>query len=306
MTRARRRRRRVARALGAALALAGLAGCATRGEPVPTFPESLLLTDYTTWFAADVAGNRELVSGVLAELDSELAGVADRTTRIVGGARLLPGSAAEFSAVATGDFPRRAVMLALRRDEGFERETTGVAGQRAVYFRQTDAELQLALPADDVLYASTGRVLEMLEPRPPAEFTMEPDVYRALRRVGTEDGPIALVVFREPGRGALQSIGVDPGALPLESISLAITNASVAGELELGGALGLRTERDAVLFGRVGRLFVIVFARALGLEAANLRDSVRVEARGADVVFAGIPLGRDELVAAIRRVAGEP
>jgi len=295
-----------ARFVTAIVALAALAGCATRGAPVPTFPESLLLTDYTTWFAADVAGNRELVHAILTQLDSELAGVADRTTRIVGGARVLPGSPAEFSAVATGDFPRRGVELALRRDESFERLTTQIAGRRAVYFNQTDAELQLALPAHDLLYASTGRVIEMLQPRPPAELAMEPQVYRALRRVGTETGPDALVVFHDPGRGALEAIGVDPGALPLESISLTVTSVPETGGLELGGALGLRSERDAALFGRVGRLFVIVFVRALGLEAENLRESVRVESRGAQVVFSGIPLGRDELVAAIRRVAGEP
>lgn len=288
----------------AVLVLAATAGCATRREALPVFPESLLLTDYTTWFAADVEGNRELLSYVLDELDSELVGVVDRTARISGGVRLLPRSPAEVSAVATGRFPRGGAQFALNWDRSFERFSAQVEGRNRVYYRQREGTLQLALPAPDVLYVSTGRVLEMLQDRPPAELELDPDVYRSLRLVGTVDGPDALVVIDRPGAGLLESLGVTAQGLPIDRIDLSITNRGEDQDLELGGALFLRSERDASLFGRLGRLFVLVFVRSLGIDGARVQQEARIDVEGARVVFSGVPVQRDELVGVIRRLGG--
>ena len=99
-----RRIRPVAVALAVIAVL--FAGCATRPVEPPPAPESLLLTEYSTWFAADIGGNRELLGYLFDEMDVELGGVIDRTDRIAGGVRLVPGSPAEISAVAAGAFPR--------------------------------------------------------------------------------------------------------------------------------------------------------------------------------------------------------
>lgn len=280
-----------------------LAGCATRSPEPPPFPESLLLTDYSSWFAVDVAGNRDLIELVLADFQDDLGGVVSRTDRIVGGLRVLPGAPADFSAVAAGDFPRGGVQFALRSNRTFERLSTDVDGNRATYFRQLERPLQLAIPAPNLMYISTGRVLEMLQPRRPAELDLRPDVYRQLRRVGTADGADALVIFDDPGRGVLQSLGVDAGPLPLTRISLSVTNVDDAA-LELGGSFAMRSARDAALFGRVGRLFVIVFVRSLGLDSNAAQANAAIEVEGASVVFSGIPMQRDELTAALSRISG--
>ncbi|MFW5744985.1 MAG: hypothetical protein ACOC2D_17050, partial [Spirochaetota bacterium] len=76
--------------------------------------------------------------------------------------------------------------------------------------------------------------------------------------------------------------------------------------LELGGTLELRSERDAALFGRIGRLFVIVFVRALGLDSEAVQQAAVIEVDESSVVFAGIPMSRAELAGAILRVTGAP
>jgi len=303
-------RRRRASAFGLLLrAAAGLVaalvlgGCVTRGPEPSPFPESLLLTDYTSWFAVDIAGNRALIESVLSEVEGDLGGVVSRTERIVGGLRLIPGAPAEFSAVAAGDFPRGGVQFALRSNRAFERLSTDVDGSRTIYYRQLESPVQLAIPAPDLIYISTGRVLEMLHPRPPAELDMSPEVYRELRRVGTAGGGDAVVIFDDPGRGVLESLGVDAGPLPLTRIALSVSNVDDEA-LELGGSFTMRSARDAALFGRIGRLFVIVFVRSLGLDSNAAQANAEIVVDGAKVVFSGIPMGREELSAAIGRITG--
>lgn len=296
---------------GSIVAAVFLAGCATAPVEPPPAPESLLLTDYATWFAADVEGNRELLSWLLEELDADLGGVVDRTARLVGGVRLVPGAPAELSAVAAGAFPRGSVRFALTTSRDFDRETAQVDGRRRIYFRDRAGSLQLALPRSDYLYLSSGRVLEMLQDRPPAELDLRPEVYESMRAVGSVEGPDALVLFDDPGAGLLESLGVQARGLPLRAISLSITNRAGTSDggpadLELGGTLELRSERDAALFGRIGRLFVIVFVRALGLDSEAVQQAAVIEVTGSNVVFTGIPMSRAELARAIVRVTGAP
>jgi len=303
----RRRWRLGAAALAAVLVFAG---CATRPVEPPPAPESLLLTDYSTWFAADIAANRALLEYLLDELDADLGGVLDRTARLVGGVRLVPGAPVEVSAVAAGSFPRGSVQFALTTARDFDRETARVDGRRSVYFREREGILQLALPRSDYLYLSSGRVLDMLRDRPPAELDLRPPVYESLRAVGTTAGPDLLVLFDDPGAGLLESLGVNARGLPLRAIALSITNrgddADASSELELGGVLELRSERDAAFFGRIGRLFVIVFVRSLGLDSEAVQREAAIDVEGPTVVFSGIPMSRAELARAILRLAGAP
>lgn len=308
-------RRRWRLGAGALAALLAFAGCATRPAEPPPAPESLLLTDYSTWFAADIAANRALLEYLLDELDADLGGVLDRTARLVGGVRLLPGAPVEISAVAAGSFPRGSVQFALTTARDFDRRTARVDGRRSVYFREREGTLQLALPRSDYLYLSSGRVLDMLRDRPPAELDLRPPVYESLRAVGTSGGPDLLVLFDEPGAGLLESLGVEAGRLPLRAISLSVTNRDDVGaaataaadgpaELELGGVLELRSERDAALFGRIGRLFVVVFVRSLGLDSEAIQREVAIDVEGSSVVFSDIPMRRAQLVRAIQRLSG--
>jgi hypothetical protein len=309
-----KRSRLIARISSGALALLVVAGCATRA-PEPEIPlESYLLPGYSTWFAADVAGNVDLYSYLAAELQPGIQGPVERMRRIAGGLRLIPGEPPELSAVASGAFPRTGVRFALTTSRDFERTTAEVDGERAVYYRQREGLLQLAVPADDILYLSTGILLEMLPSRPPADLEIERDIYEALRAVGSPGAPDALLIFDDPAAGFLGSLGVEAPMLPITRIDLSITvdragDESTAGAeasgVDFGGVLHLRSEREAALFGRVGRFFVIILVRALGLDGPAVQESVEITVEENLVRFTGIPISREELVDVLRSFGPE-
>lgn len=282
--------------------LAFLASCATR-EPVPEPPiESYLLTVYSNWFAADVAGSIDLYEYVLSELDAGLAGTINRVERISGGLRLQRGGPPEVSAVARGSFPKGGFQFALATNRSFERKTADIGGSREVYFTEREGLLQLAVPRSGLLYLSNGLLLDMLPDRPSAEFDMDRDVYESLVAVGEEGQPDAKVIFADPARQLLSTLGLSAPNFPLQRIDLNVTTDGDG--LRFGGELFLRSEVEAALFGRVGRFFVILFVRALGLDSPSVQNDVEIEVEGTTVAFSNIPMTRDELVAAVRSFTG--
>ncbi len=286
------------------LALVALAGCATRRPVAPAPPETLLLTGYSTWFAADVEGNRDLLRSVLGDLGAEIE-VVDRTQRIVGGVRFAsgtPGAPVDIAAVASGRFPPGGTRFVLGADRSFARRVARVDNRRLVYYQEREGALQLALPARDLLYLSSGRILELLAERPPAELELDPGLYRMLRSVGLPGEPTALVVFDDPGRTILTTLGVEAPVIALARMALSL-DAVEAERVLLGASFHFRSERDAALFSRIGRLFVVVFVRSLGIEGA-VAQQARITVDGTVVGFTGIPLGRDEIAPLIRRFQG--
>ncbi len=292
-------------ALSAVTTLTVFTGCATRQPPGPPVPESLLLTGYSAWFAADVDGNRDLLRSVLGELETDLEFV-DRTQRIVGGVRLAaggPGTPADIAAVAIGRYPTGWTRFALGVDRAFARHIVRVDDRRRIYYQERDGSLQLALAERDLLYMSSGRIAEMLADRPPAELELDPDLYRMLRSVGLPGEPAALLVFENPGQSVLQPLGLEVPAVPLVRMALSLDTAE-ADRLSFGGTFVFRTERDAALFSRIGRLFVVVFVRSLGLEGA-VAQQTRIGVDGTAVTFTGIPVAPEQLTSLVRRLQQE-
>ncbi len=300
-------RRRVSRSRLAlcVLALATFAGCATRPPPEPPVPESLLLTGYPVWFAADVDRNRDLLRSVFGELETDLEFI-ERTDRIVGGVRLGtgdPGSSADIAAVATGRYPPGATRFALGMDRTFARQIVRVDGRRRVYYQEREGTFQLAPAGRDLLYLSSGRIAEMLAQRPPAELELDADLYRMLRSVGRPGEPAALIVFEDPGRSVLRPLGLEAPALPLVRLALSLET-EPTDRLSFGGTFYFRDERDAALFSRIGRLFMVVFVRSLGLEGA-VAQQTRIGVDGTAVRFSGIPVEPRQLLGLVRRLAQE-
>ena len=75
--------------------------------------------------------------------------------------------------------------------------------------------------------------------------------------------------------------------------------------LELAGDFEFSSEMQAALFGRLGRVFILGFVRALGLETTNLRDTVVIETDGTEVRFQGVPMSPEDLVGLATRLTGQ-
>ncbi|MEE8441286.1 MAG: hypothetical protein V3S41_06155, partial [Spirochaetia bacterium] len=75
--------------------------------------------------------------------------------------------------------------------------------------------------------------------------------------------------------------------------------------LELAGEFEFSSEAQAALFGRLSRVFIPGFVRALGLDTTNLRDTVEIETNGTEVLFRGVTMSPDDLVGLAIRLTGQ-
>ncbi len=329
----RRREGRLTRGAAAALVTALFAtACATPPDRAVRPLESRLLAGYPAYFSADVAGNRELLAYVLDALEIEQDRLLGRTDRIAGGLRFEIGGPPTAFAIASGSFPRSGAQLGLTLDRSVARQTATIEGVRRVYFvERTDSDghgagaanpLQIALPESGIVYVAIGAASDgaaraplvetMLADRSPAELSIAPDVFERLTAVGSPGRPLATIVLTDPGAGFLSALGVSAPLLPITTVALSVAGAMgadrrVAGSepepLVLSGDLVFGNERDAALFARVGRVFVVLLVRALGLDAASAQAQTRIAVSGTRVEFTEIPMTPEELVAVIRTLA---
>ena len=66
----------------------------------------------------------------------------------------------------------------------------------------------------------------------------------------------------------------------------------------------MRTEAEAALIARLGRLFLLALMRGLGLDVQSAIESVEVSTQDTSMVFDKVPISQAELVALIGRMAG--
>lgn len=282
--------------------LALLWACATGAPQLVRYPEDEVPAGYPAYFAADIAGNRELLRNVARALAFEQSSVIERTDRIAGGLSLEPGGS-RLSAVAYGAFPRGLVEFSLSLNGELERSASRVRpGQ--VLFRQREGNLELAVTGEDVLYVSSGEMEYMLSAPPRGRAAIRRDTYSSLVSVGGTFGPEAVIVFEDPGAGLLSRLGVQDPSVPLTSVSLALRVEKSS--LFLDGRFTMRTQQEAALFSRLGRLFVILFVRALGLDPVAAREQAVITAEGNRVFFSNIPMSEQELVMVISTFTGQP
>jgi hypothetical protein len=268
---------------------------------VVRYPEDEVPAGYPAYFSADIAGNRELLLAVAEALEFDQTVVIERTTRIAGALDPGPGQS-QFAAVAFGNFPQGLVEFSLSLNGELEnRDSLAVVseGRRQSVFEQQDGRLSLTLPRDDALYLSNTDVDALLDAPARGREAIRRDTYSALIGVGGFDGPEAIIVFEDPGAGLLSGLGIGSPSVPLTSVSLALRVEQES--LFLDGMFTTRTPQEAAIFSRIGRLFVIVFVRSLGLDATAAREQAEIFNDGTRVYFDGIPMTEDELVAVIQR-----
>lgn len=322
--------------------LAWVTGCAT-APPAPTrAAEDYLVPDQSAYFGVDVAANRELVSYVAGSLGVEADVIVNRIDLFAGSVDLADAggsvssagavSSAEpgFSGVAFGRFPQGATRFALWKDREFRRSVAGTDTDRLVYYRQVGGPLEVAVPESGIILLSTGSVAGLIRATGPPHDRLDPEIVERIRSVGSRgygsvEGPDIVIVLPEPVSILTDRLGLDLPRFPILRLSLAVTVADLAEstaadddtaedtaerpvpavQLGLSGEFQFSTETQAALFGRLGRVFILGFVRALGLETANLMDTVEIETDGTELRFQGIAVSPDELVGLAIRLTGQ-
>jgi len=336
------RRLTVVRGIGIALLLqiylVLVSGCATAPSASATAAEDYLVPDQSAYFGVNVAANRELVSYVAASLGAEADVIVNRIDLFAGSLDLAPaGDSAssgtpEISGVALGRFPKGATRFALWKDRGFRRSVSEI-----VYYRQVEGPLELAIPESGIILVSTGSVVGLVRETRAIESRLDPRTAEWIRSVGGQgsglaEGPDIVIVLPDPGSVLTGPLGLDLPGFPILRLSLAVTVVPTdtdtgidsdpvadagttadqrpvpAERLELSGEFGFSSEMQAALFERLGRVFVIGFVRALGLETTNLREnagySFEIEAHGTELRFQGVTMSPVELVGLVVRLTG--
>ena len=245
-----------------------------------------------------------------------------------------------FSGVAFGRFPQGATRFALWKDREFRRSVAETDPDRLVYYRQVGGPLEVAVPESGIILVSTDSVACLIRatgascdstgPAEPPRDRLDPETVERIRSVGSRgdgsvEGPDIVIVLPEPAIILTDRLGLDLPRFPILRLSLAVTVADLAEstaadddtaedtaerpvpavQLGLSGEFQFSTETQAALFGRLGRVFILGFVRALGLETANLMDTVEIETDGTELRFQGIAVSPDELVGLAIRLTGQ-
>jgi len=295
---------------GLIIVLLVAAGCTTAPEVAPPRAYEYVPGGYGGYFAVDVAGNRDRFLSIADQLDANVGAILNRTNEAAGAFNLFASEAPQMAIVATGEFPQCAVQFALRRDRTLTRERLELDGRRQLCFTREDNGLQIAIPENGRIYAGTESVPALLAGELEA---VSSDVSAVLARVGTDEGPDAILYLPDPGQNVLGRLGIDARGLPVMSVTLELTADSVPFDAAdatdepagfvLAGAVEMQSAAQATLLSRVGRFFILALMRGLGLDVQAAIDRVETGADGSAMVFRNIPVSEDEVVALIRRMA---
>jgi len=296
--------------------LVALASCATVPEPEYHDLSTLVRRGEIVYLGVDVARNRDLIGTVMTELGYELQGAVNRVDFVVGsiGAQVPGTDGLPFSGVAVGQFPKAGVRYALRRDRTLTRTVDRLDGGRFIYYRSTDAGVQIAVPMSGMLLISTSSVADLAQTlsiltRDAAQSGIETreelpvEVAESLAVLGTDGGYDLFLYVPRPRDFLEQQLMLSLDRFPVQTLRLAVFS---GGErLELRGDFGFETGAQAELFGRLGRVFVLGFVRSLGLDTAALRDELELSVEGDVLHFTGITLSPEELAGLVSRFTGQ-
>ncbi len=303
--------------------LVWVTGCATAPPaPIPAV-EDYLVPDQSAYFGVAVAANRDLVAYVAGALGAEAEVIVNRIDLFAGSLEFSVAGDPVFSGVALGRFPQGATRIALWKDRGFKRSVVETDGDRLVYYRQADGLLEVAVPESGIILLSTDSVAGLIHAVEPGQDRLDAETVDHIRSVGglVGAGPDIVIVLPEPASLLSGSLGLDFPRVPILRVSLAVTvevaedmadtEPAAAGppvpavHLELAGEFEFSSEAQAALFGRLSRVFIPGFVRALGLDTTNLRDTVEIETNGTEVLFRGVTMSPDDLVGLAIRLTGQ-
>ncbi len=311
-------------------------------SPEEVYLDHYLAADQSAYFAVNVADNQDLFHYIAGELEIDVGAVIGRINHLAGSYGA--SGVAELTAisdsvgetdpaamprlpvlvvVASGNIPAGGTRFVLWKERDFKRTVGEVGDKRVVYFRQRSGMLEIAPIKDNLIIVTSGSVLSHLARVQPEEEgsmdapprnILDPYTTERIRAVGEPDAPDSLLVFTDPAM-LLVTRGVEVPGFPIQGVTLGALlptpthdEEESVGELrgELTGELLLSTAREAALFGRLSRLFVLGLVRSLGLDSSDLRSELVISVEDRKVAFRGIPVSVDQLVLLLRGVTEVP
>lgn len=282
-----------------AVLLIALASCATAPPIAERDLSRLLEAGAPVYVGLDVAGNRELVTQLAADLGIEAEAAVQRLDVVIG-ALGGDGDSLPFSGVAIGRLPKGAISYALLRDRGFDRSVARLESGRFVYFQSSDGAYQIAVPETGLVLVTTGSVVRLAESLDADRAPVSEPVAAALSDLSDPEGRDVFLVVPEP-QALIRRQGLQLDRFPVTGLSLAVYAGPES--LELRGLFSFETETQALLFSRLGRVLVLAFVRSLGLEAAGIRETLEIEPDGLELGFWGIEITQAELASLVTEFA---
>jgi hypothetical protein len=226
---------------------------------------------------------------------ADLGSIVDMTKKLYASVTLVPDQGPRLSAVALGSFPSFFVGMRL----GTSADWKGKNSAAGSWFENSKAGLQVSVPADSVLVASTGDI-ETLLPRLAGSSAMgvPPEVLQDM-----ESTDIVLYLPELPPSVMEKTAGAI--RIPIKRVWLrAQKNAD---GFEVGGTATTETEKDAKLLAMVMRLALVAWLRSQNIEgSADRLSGVTVKAQGAGLVLSGLVLKDSEIAPLILSLVSGP
>ena len=184
-----------------------------------------------------------------------------------------------FSIIIQGRFPRGITESLIKKEEGWEKQSSSPA-----WYRNTLSGLEFAVPERDMIFFSTGKLKEMLTRHAagrPAAIT-----YEALKEFEVSD----IVLFLgNPASGLLEGLPVDTGKFPLSSMWFSLFK-SQAG-YRFSGVFLLSDEKKASAMAMLSKILMVGWFRQNKLGTMEqLKEQLEITPQGASVRITGIYL----------------
>jgi hypothetical protein len=208
---------------------------------------------------------------------ADLGSIVDMTKRLYASVSFIPDQSPRFSAVALGNYPSFFVGMRL----GTSADWKGKNSAAGSWFENSKAGLQVSVPADSVLVASTGDI-ETLLPRlagSPA-MSVPAEVARDMEQsdivVYLPELPSSVL---EKAEGAMR--------IPVKQVWMRAMKTE--GGYIVGGTAVTETEKDAKLLSVLMKFALVAWLRSQKIEgSADRLSGVTVKAQGAGLALSGL------------------
>ena len=248
---------------------------------------------------ADIQNNRELIEPVLTGLSGDMPeklskDFLDRTATVWAGldfdADGPEGNAFSSSIAARGDYPKSFLDFGLFWDPGWKKRYFIPATEDSVkmpYWNEKKGPNQLAVPADDLILASSGGIGEML-----SAWADPPESAVSREWLESENTADVTIMTRNLSPEDYAKFVPELKKLPLQSMILSLVR--IEDEYLISGIFHMDSAVNAFLFSTLFRALVVSAKTEDGERRfVNLKE-IKIDKDGNDVILNGMKISVSE------------